>query len=164
MIRLLTAVFVALIAAGCATKPPAPPPDPVSRLLEANETIALRIPAQLMHGHDMQEPEYDAREGYRPIPTYQGELALTDRRLLFVEQPAGPTSGWLSIPYEAVVRTRPSQTPLLHYLVVWDADGHPDSFVVDSRNVTTLHRQFGQAMAGRARNTAPASRHTFTGK
>lgn len=38
----------------------------------------------------MQEPSYDAPQGYRPIATFAGELLLTDRRLLFVETQPGP--------------------------------------------------------------------------
>lgn len=148
MIRLLV-VLILLVGAGCAGIPPAPPPDPVSRSLESGEIVALRIPAQLLHGHDMMEPSYDSPQGYQPIPTYQGELLLTDRRLLFVEQTKGEEPSQLSVPYEAIASARPSQTQLLHYLVIWDAAGHPDSFVVDSRYVHALHRHFGQALSQR---------------
>lgn len=160
MHRLLCALVVfSLLASGCATKPPAERPDPLVAQLEANERISLRMPAQLLHGHDMEEPSYDSPEGYRPIPSYRGELALTDRRLLFIQPSTQNTSSWLSIPYSAVGRTRPSRTPLLHYLVVWDTQGHPDSFVVDGSNVGALHRHFAQAMATRATGSSRPSRH-----
>jgi hypothetical protein len=159
MIRLLFVLLASIIAAGCATTPPAAVPDPLARLLEPGEQIALRIPAQLLHGHDMTEPSYDAPEGYRPVPTYDGELLLTDRRLLFVEQSGNASPSWLSIPYGAVARARPSTTPLLNYLVVWDGEGHPDSFVVDARDVRALHRHFGNALLGRKPGTGTTGRH-----
>ncbi len=133
-----------LLASGCAT-PPAPV-DPVVRLLEPGEPVRLRVSAELMEGHDMEEPPYDAAEGYLPIPTYPGELLLTDRRILFVVTPAGPEASWVSIPYASIARARPSRTPLLHYIVVWDAEGHADSFVVDAGVVQALHRSLGEAM------------------
>jgi len=121
----------------------------------------LRIAARLLHGHDMQEPAYDAPEGYRPIPTYEGELLLTDRRLLFLD---GTAPSRLSIPFEAIARFRPSQTSLLHYLVVWDHDGNPDSFVVDSRDVRSLHRQFGQVMLARQKASGIPALHPPKGE
>lgn len=142
----------AVLTAGCATQP-TPPADPLLTQLDAGERIALRIPARLLHGHDMEEPSYDAPEGYRPIPTFQGELAVTDQRLLFVQKPAANDTAWLSIPYVAISRSRPSQTALLNYLVIWDARGHPDSFVVDSADVGKLHQAFARAMSGHASNS-----------
>lgn len=149
-----------LLAGSCATVPPAKV-DRAARLLEAGEAVELRVATELMHGHDMEEPPYDENEGYRPIPTYAGELLLTDRRLLFVASTDGPEASWASIPYAAIARARPSRTPLLHYIVVWDTDGHPDSFVVDASVVRALHRTFGEAMMSRGRSTLPpaAARH-----
>lgn len=165
MPRLSCIVLLSLLAAACTTAPPAPPTDPATALLEAGERITLRLPAQLLHDHDMQEPSYDDPAGYRPIPTFAGELLLTDRRLLFIEdlrgQPAA--SSWLSIPFAAVARARPSRTPLLNYLVVWDAAGHADSFVVGSRDVQNLHRSIGQALATRRPAPAPPARHEIKG-
>lgn len=164
MHRLLCALLVfSLFASGCTTKPPVKRPDPFAGQLEADERITLRIPAQLLHGHDMEEPSYEAPEGYRTIPTYRGELAFTDRRLLFVQWPTKNRSSWLSIPYSAVARARPSRTPLLHYLVVWDTNGHPDSFVVDGSNVGVLHRHFAQAIATRATGSGRPSTHELPG-
>lgn len=137
------------------------PVDPAQRLLDAGEAVALRMPAQLMHDHDMQEQPYDTPEGYRPISTYQGELLLTDRRLLFIETTTDAASSWLSIPYAAVARARPSRTALLNYLVVWDADGHADSFVVDARQVKALHREVGQRLLKTAPVHRPPTRHAF---
>lgn len=65
--RLLCIALLSFVA-GCATPPPAAPPDRVASLLEVGEGVNQRMPAQLLHGHDMQEPDYDAPEGYRPIP------------------------------------------------------------------------------------------------
>lgn len=141
--------FVALLLAGCSVTPDAPPRDPILSQLEPGEKLALRMPATLMHRHDMTEPSYDAPEGYRPIPSYRGELLLLDTRLLFVETGRPGANSWLSIPYEAIARIRPSRTPLLHYVVVWDAKGHPDSFVVSARDVQALQRQMAEAMAAR---------------
>lgn len=140
-----------LAAAGCAVTPTTsvPPPDPVGKLLETGEQVAFRVPAQLLHGHDMEEPSYDAPEGYRPIPGYRGELAVTDRRLLFVVLPAGPTPSWLSIPFAAITRARPSKTPLLNYIVVWDRDQQPNAFLVDARHVRALHQHVGRALIDR---------------
>jgi hypothetical protein len=151
----LVALLV-LLASGCAT-PPATV-DSAARLLEPGEPVSLRVPAELMEGHDMEEPPYDAAEGYRPIPTYPGELLLTDRRILFVVTPAGPEASWVSIPYASIARARPSRTPLLHYIVVWDAEGHADSFVVGAKVVQALHRSFGEAMIGKEKpKPSPAS-------
>ena len=157
MIRCFLLSFTALVVSGCATVPS----DPAAALLEPAEQVELRLPATLMHGHDMEEPPYDTPDGYRPIPTYGGELLLTDRRLLFVELPPESTPSYLSMPYAAVARARPSRSPLLHYVVVWDADGHPDSFVVDSSDVTALHQQVGRMLMRRPppalSPTSPAS-------
>lgn len=142
----LVALFV-LFLSGCAT-PPAPV-DPAAGLLEPGEPVRLRVRADLMHGHDMEEPRYDPVDGYPSIPTYSGELLLTDRRLLFVVTPAGPEASWASIPYATIARFRPSRTPLLHYIVVWNAEGQADSFVVDANVVQALHRSFGEIMAAR---------------
>lgn len=162
MLRLFCTVafLAALVASGCATDPARP--DPVTSLLEVGEQVTLRMRAHLLHGHDMKAPPYDAPEGYRPIPTYQGELLLTDRRLLFVEDAGAPTPSWLSIPYGAIARARPSQTPLLHYLVLWDADGHPDSFTVSSSDVLALHRKIGQEILKRAPGSSSTTRHAIT--
>ena len=146
--------FLVLLASGCASPPPpSAPVDPSARLLVPGETVRLRVPADLMHGHDMEVPPYDEVEGYRPIETYPGELLLTDRRLLFVVRSAGPEASWVSIPYAAVARARPSRTPLLNYIVVWDPEGHADSFVVDARFVQALQRTVGEALM--ARGTIP---------
>lgn len=160
MRRLALLTILVVFVAGCAS-PPAAPVDPAVRLLEAGEPVRLRVPADLMHGHDMEEPAYDAAEGYRPIPTYPGELLLTDRRLLFIVTPAGPEGSWVSIPYAAIARARPSRTPLLHYIVVWDAGGHADSFIVDASVVQSLHRSLGEALLARGRMSLPptAPRH-----
>lgn len=163
MLRLFcTAAFIVFVAAGCATPSQPLRPDAVSSLLEPGEQVALRLPAHLLHGHDMTEPSYDAAEGYRPIPTYQGELILTNQRLLFVEQPGERPPSWLSIPYGAIARARPSQTQLLHYLVVWDADGHPDSFTVSRSDVLALHRQVGQALVKRTPDSHATTRHSLS--
>lgn len=152
--------FLLLVAVlGACSGLPSSPPDPATALLEAGEVVALRIPAQLMHGHDMQVPSDDGPNGYEPIPTYSGELLLTDRRFLFVERPTASASGWLAVPYAAVAAARPSPTPLLNYLVLWDHAGHPDSFVVDARHVRALHQQAGQALFARRSDPALASRH-----
>jgi hypothetical protein len=146
MYRMLCALlFYVLLVSGCATPPPAPP-DLMLEQLEAGEQITLRLPARLLHGHDMTEPSYDSPEGYKPIPAYQGELALTDRRLLFVSPTKNGPPAFLSIGYAAVARSRPSATPLLHYLVVWDTNGHAESFIVDRSQVAELHRDFAKAM------------------
>ncbi len=154
-------VLLVLLVAACAT-PPAPAPAPVdaaASLLEAGETVRLRVAAELWEGHDMEEPPYDEQEGYRPIPTYPGELLLTDRRFLFVVKPAGPEASWVSLPYESITRARRSRTLLLHYIVVWDAEGHADSFVVDAGVVQALHRSFGEVMIGKEQpKPSPASR------
>lgn len=165
MTRLFFILLTSLLANGCATRMPAVAPDPLVQLLAAGEQVTLRMPAQLQHGHDMTEPSYDAPEGYRPIPTYDGELLLTDRRLLFVEQSRQSTQttqappSWLSIPYGAVARARPSLTPLLNYLVVWDGEGHPDSFVVNASDVRALHQLVGKALLGRRQGEPSAGRH-----
>lgn len=165
-----TAAIAALtLLLGCSAAPTNPPPDPALQLLDANEPVALRLHAELMHGHDMEEPSYDAPEGYQPIEVRQGELLITDRRLLWIEANSGVTLSWVSIPLAAIARARPSRTPLLHYLVVWDAQGHPDSFLVSAKNVQPLHRSFGQAMMASRQQRQPASisptyRHEFPGK
>ena len=149
-VRLLAfATLLILLASGCASRPPSPV-DPAARLLVPGEPIRLRVPADLMHGHDMEEPLY-GEEGYAPIPTYPGELLVTDRRILFIARSAGPDASWVSIPYAAIVRARPSGTPLLNYIVVWDSEGHADSFVVDARVVQALHRSVGEALMARGR-------------
>ena len=149
-VRLLAfATLLILLASGCALRPPSPV-DPAARLLVPGEPIRLRVPADLMHGHDMEEPLY-GEEGYAPIPTYPGELLVTDRRILFIARSAGPDASWVSIPYAAIVRARPSGTPLLNYIVVWDSEGHADSFVVDARVVQALHRSVGEALMARGR-------------
>jgi hypothetical protein len=152
------ATLLMFIASGCATLP-SPPVDPATRLLEAGESIRLRVAADLMHGHDMEEPPYDEAEGYRPIPTYPGELLVTDRRLLFVARPAGEEPSWASIPYALIARARPSRTPLLNYIVVWDTDGHADSFVVDASDVRALHQVVGQALMTRGAIAMPPATH-----
>lgn len=145
----LTALLVTLVS-GCAS-PPQAPVDSATRLLDPGEQVRLRVPADLMHDHDMEEPPYDEAEGYRLIETYPGELLLTDRRILFVVRPAGPEASWVSIPYGAIARARPSRTPLLNYVVVWDPEGHADSFVVDARVVQALHRTVGEALMARGK-------------
>ena len=139
---LLFALFT--LSSACTTVPK-DPVDPVAHWLEPGEVAQLRVAARLMHGHDMTEPSYDAPEGYQPIPTYEGTLVLTESRLLFVSPVSAGEASTLSIPYTAITRARPSQTPLLHYLVVWDSENHPDSFVVDHLSVQELHRRFGAA-------------------
>ena len=141
------ATLLVLLAPGCASRPPSSV-DPAARLLVPGEPIRLRVPADLMHGHDMEEPPY-GDQGYAPIPTYPGELLLTDRRILFVVRSAAPEASWVSIPYAAIARARPSRTPLLNYIVVWDPEGHADSFVVDARFVQALHRKVGEALMAR---------------
>lgn len=160
-------LILALATAGCtitpaAHSPAAPPADPLGTLLEAGEQVAFRAPAQLLHGHDMEEPPYDTPEGYRPIPGYRGELAVTDRRLLFVVLPAGPAPSWMSIPFAAITRARPSRTPLLNYIVVWDRDNQPNAFMVDARHVRALHQHVGQALIGRPAAGNPGQ--TVTGQ
>ena len=153
-VRLLAfATLFILLAPGCASPPPSPV-DPVARLLVPGEPIRLRVPADLMHGHDMEEPLY-GEDGYAPIPTYPGELLLTDRRILFAVRSAGPDASWVSIPYAAIARARPSRTPLLNYIVVWDSEGHADSFVVDARVVQALHRSVGEALMARGSMPPP---------
>lgn len=158
MIRLLCIVMLLLAGSACISFDP---PDRVSRWLEAGEVVKLRIPARLLHGHDMQEPSYESPQGYQPIPTYQGELLLTDRRLLFVDDSNSSEPSRLSVPYEAVARSRPSQTPLLHYLVIWDAEGHSDSFVVDRRHVRALHQLIGQELFNRTPATQKSNGHAI---
>lgn len=145
--RLLLILLLSLLGA-CTTAPvePVVPVDPASRWLAPGEVIQLRIAAQLLHGHDMTEPAYDPTDGYQPIPTYDGELLLTDSRVLFLAQGSSGEQSTLSIPYSEISRARPSKTPLLHYVVVWDTDNHADSFVVSQRHVQELHRQFGAAL------------------
>lgn len=147
--RTILVIVTALLAlSGCSHAPV----DPAAGLLESGETVHLRVAATLLHGHDMQEPEWDPAQGYRLPPSYAGELLITDRRLLFVN--ADPVE--LSIPYAAISRSRPSTTPLLNYLVVWDHDGHPDSFVVEAAKVKALHAGFAQALyRARGRRIAP---------
>ena len=147
---LALAALLVLVVSGCASPPPAPV-DPATRLLDPGEPVRLRVAADLMHGHDMGEPPYDEQQGYLPIPTYPGELLLTDRRMLFVVRSAGPESSWVSIPYAAIARARPSRTPLLNYVVIWDPEGHADSFVVDARFVQALHRAVGEALMARGK-------------
>lgn len=154
MARLAGLALLAALTAGCATTPP----DPAAALLDPGERVELRIATRLLHGHDMQEPSYDAPEGYRPIPTYEGELLLTERRLLFVERSPGRAST-LDIPWAAIARARPSPSPLLNYLVVWDAEGHADSFVVDARDVRALHQAVGRRLVRRPPGSALPARH-----
>lgn len=81
-----------------------------------------------------------------------------DHRLLFVVTPAGPEASWASITYVSIARFRASRTPLLHYIVVWDAEGNADSFVVDAGVVQALHRSFGEVMIGKEKlKPSPAS-------
>ena len=136
----------ALTVMACSSNVAKPPADQAIQLLESNERVVQRMGAQLMHGHDMTEPSYETPDGYQPIEIRQGELLITDRRLLFIEATASDSSSWVSIPYAGIARARPSRTPLLSYLVVWDAQGHPDSFLVNAKDVQLLHRSFGQAM------------------
>lgn len=154
-------LVVTVFVFGCAT-PPVTPSDPMGSLLEPGEQVGLRVPARLLHGHDMEEPPYDPVEGYKPIPTYDGELAVTDRRLLFVKLPQDSPPSWVSIPFDAIARARPSRTPLLNYIVVWDRENHPDSFVVDARHVRALHQQFGQAFVRRTQGGHPGAKHSIT--
>ena len=156
-IRRSTLAALALLVAACATGPT----DPATGLLESGERIGARMAATLMHGHDMTEPPYDAPEGYRPIPAYTGELLLTDQRMLFVELPAGTSPSYLSIPYPAIARARPSRTTLLHYVVVWDTGGHPDSFVVHANDVHVLHQQVGAALIRRIRGQTAPTQHAI---
>ena len=153
MRRLAFVTLLVLLASGCASLPPSPV-DSAARLLVPGEPIRLRVPADLMHGHDMEEPPY-GDQGYLPIPTYPGELLLTDRRILFVVRSAGPEASWVSIPYPAIARARPSRTALLNYIVVWDPEGHADSFVVDARFVQALHRGVGEALMARVNMPLP---------
>ncbi|HEY5762849.1 MAG TPA: hypothetical protein VIS73_06550 [Rhodocyclaceae bacterium] len=152
MRQFLLNVATVLVLAACSHGPV----DPVAGHLEAGEAVHLRVAATLMHGHDMQEPEWDSAQGYRLPPAYAGELLVTDRRLLFVN--ADPVE--LSIPYAAISRSRPSATPLLNYLIVWDHEGHPDSFVVDAADVKALHAGFARALyrARGRRMASPAGR------
>lgn len=149
--------LIALLASACAQLPT----DPIAAHLEAGETVALRMHAVLKHGHDMQEPSYDSPQGYTLPPTFEGELLLTDTRLLF----ANAEGVVVSIPYELIARARPSLTPLLNYLIVWDLDAHPDSFIVDAAQVKALHATFAHAWERRrtggkpAPRTMPATRH-----
>lgn len=152
--RLLAfATLLVLLASGCASPPPLTV-DPAASLLVPGEPIRLRVPADLMHGHDMEEPPY-GEDGYAPIPTYPGELLLTDRRILFAVTSAAPEASWVSIPYAAIARARPSRTPLLNYIVVWDSEGHADSFVVDARFVQALHRSVGEVLMARGKMPSP---------
>lgn len=119
------------------------PGEPVARLLQSGEAVALRVPAWLKHGHDMQEASCDSPPGYVLPPTYQGELLVTNERLLF----ANAEGVEVSIPDAAVARARPGATPLLNCLIVRDLDGHPDSFSVDAAHVRSLHLHFARALA-----------------
>lgn len=61
--RLLAfATLLVLLASGCASPPPLTV-DPAASLLVPGEPIRLRVPADLMHGHDMEEPPY-GEDGY----------------------------------------------------------------------------------------------------
>lgn len=161
MYRIIVALILLLAIAACSSVPQAPA-DPLARLLEPGEHVEFRARAQLVHGHDpMLEPPWDPADGYQPIPTYQGEMAVTDRRLLFVELPAGEVPSWASIPFDAIARARPSRTPLLNYVVVWDHAQHPDAFIVDARHVKALHQAVGQAMLRRKPGTYPAPQHAL---
>lgn len=153
--------MAAALLAACATPPHVPPADPLISLLQPGESIAFRAPAQLLHGHDMEEPAYDRSEGYRPIPAYRGELAVTSQRLLFTVRPAGAQPAWVSIPFAEIARARPSRTPLLNYIVVWDRDQHPDAFQVSAGDVAELHRQVGLALMRRPAAAADAAAHTL---
>lgn len=159
MRRFLSILLLAGLLAGCASTPPTPetPVDRALRYLDAGEPITLRMPVQLLHNHDMTEQPYDDPQGYRPIPTYHGELVFTDRRLLFVENPVRPEPSWLSIPYEDIGSARASPTALLNYVVIWNRKGEADSFVVQAKYVRALHHQVGQIMFTRQRD-----RHTTT--
>ena len=163
MLRLIPLLLLTAWLAGCAATPTPPametPRDPMSRLLEPGETVTYRVRAQLWHGHDMEEPAYDQPEGYRQVPGYSGELAITDRRLLFLALPAGERPGWLSIPIDGIARARPSQTQLLHYAVIWDGEGRPNSFVVDRRDVREFHQQIGRILVRRSPGRSPAAGH-----
>lgn len=161
MYRIIVALMLLLGFSACSSVPQAPV-DPLARLLEPGEPVAFRAPAQLMHGHDpMLEPPWDPVDGYKPIPTYQGEMAVTDRRLLFVELPAGDAPSWASIPFDAIARARPSRTPLVNYVVVWDHAQHPDAFIVDARHVKALHQAMGQAMLRRVPSNPPVPQHAL---
>jgi hypothetical protein len=155
--RALVALPV-LLAAGCATTPP--PVDPLANLLAPDEKVAFRAPAQLLHGHDMEAPPY-GDNGYQPIPAYRGELAVTDRRLLFAVLPQSEPPLWVSIPFAAIARARPSRTPLLNYIVVWDQAQHPDAFLVDARQVRELHRQVGQILLPQMSGGEASARHSL---
>lgn len=141
-LRRLLIVLLALLGA-CTTVPV----DPATRWLVPGEVVHLRIAAQLLEGHDMTEPAYDAADGYKPIPSHDGELLLTEFRLLFLARGSDGEPSMLSLPYPDISRARPSKTPLLHYIVVWDAKNQPDSFLVGQRDVQELHRQFAVAWA-----------------
>lgn len=138
MPRHSTAFAALMVLAGCTTVPT----DPVTVRLDAGESLVLRVPGILLHDHDMQERSYNSPQGYEPIVSFEGQLAVTDRRMLFVA--AGDI--WVSIPFAAISRARPSQTPLLNYVVIWDSAGHADSFIVDAHDVKALHRAVGEAM------------------
>jgi hypothetical protein len=155
--RRLLVVLLALLGA-CTTVPV----DPVTRWLAPGEVIQLRVVAQLQHGHDMTEPAYDPVDGYPPIPTYDGELLLTDSRLFFLAKGSDGEPSTVSMPYSEITRARPSKTPLLHYIVVWDADNHADSFLVSQRDVQELHRLFAVAWAkSRQQQKSGAQTHTL---
>lgn len=149
--------FIALLVSACAQLPT----DPVAAHLGGDEKVVLRIHAVLLHGHDMQEPSYDSPQGYTLPPTYEGELLVTDARLLF----ANADGAVVSIPYQQIARARPSPSPLLNYLIVWDLDAHPDSFVVDAGHVKALHTTFAHAWEQRRSGgnptggAMPAARH-----
>lgn len=161
MSRIIVAVVLLLGLVACSSAPVVPV-DPLVRLLEAGERIEFRAPAQMLDGHDPGvEPPWDPVDGYKPIPTFHGEMAVTDRRLLFVELPAGDAPSWASIPFDAIARARPSRTPLLNYVVVWDHAQHPDAFIVDARHVKALHQAVGQAMLRRKPGAHPAPLHVL---
>lgn len=160
MLRILSALMLLLGLAACSSAPKVPV-DPLAQLLEPGEQVEFRARAQLLHGHDPgMEPPWDPVDGYKPIPTYQGEMAVTDRRLLFVELPAGEAPSWASIPLDAIARARPSRTPLLNYVVVWDHAQHPDAFIVDARHLKALHQAFGQVMLRRKSGAHPPPQST----
>lgn len=165
MRRLLSVLSLLFIFAGCAGTPPTPevPPDRALRYLDQGEPITLRMPVQLLHGHDMTEQSYDDPQGYRPIPTYYGELVFTDRRMLFVENPVRPEPSWLSIPYADIGIARASPTALLNYVVIWNRKGEPDSFVVHARYVRALHHQVGQIMFARQRDRHQSTHEAIKG-